>query len=463
MSARIVIAGSASSVGKTTVTVGLIAAFRARGLAVQPFKAGPDYLDPMYHTLAAGIPSRNLDSWLVPQDRLRACFVYAMRDADVAVIEGMMGLYDGLDYESETGSAAELAKLLDAPVIVVLDVVAQARSAAATALGFLRFDPTLRLAGFICNRVGGPGHYRGVKRAIEDATGIPVLGGIPQTEAVAIPERHLGLTPTGERGDLRPLINALASLIAESCDLDALLAIARSVSPLPRTPANDAQRAAADGARPVIAVARDRAFSFYYEDNLDLLRLAGAEIAPFSPMTDTRLPDGTAGLYIGGGYPEMYAAELAANAPMRHLLRDVIEGGMPCYAECGGLMYLTGALTDSAGACHAMVGALPGNTVMGGRWPHLGYTTVRAPRDTLLLRAGEETRGHEFHYSTWVGAPPNTPHAYLLRDARGADIPEGYARGNLLASYIHLHFWSAPDLAARFVAAAKGRGLSAEK
>lgn len=456
MSARIVIAGSASGVGKTTVAAGLMAAFRARGLAVQPFKAGPDYLDPSYHTLAAGMPSRNLDTWLVPHDRLRACFAHAARVADLAVIEGMMGLYDGLDYGSEEGSTAALAKLLDAPVIVVLDVGAQARSAAATALGFPRFDPTVRIAGFICNRVGGPGHYGGVKRAIEEATGLPVLGGIPQRDAAAIPERHLGLTPTGERGDPRPLVAALASLIAESCDLDALIAIARRASPLPLAPENDAPLPITGGVRPVIAVARDWAFSFYYEDNLDLLRLAGAEIAPFSPLADTRLPDNTAGLYIGGGYPEIYAAALAANAPMRRLLRDAIEGGMPCYAECGGLMYLTEALIDGAGARHAMVGALPGRTVMGGRWPHLGYTTVRTLRDTPLLRAGEETRGHEFHYSTWEDVPPDVPHAYMLRDARGTCIPEGYARGNLLASYVHLHFWSAPDLAARFIAAAKG-------
>lgn len=456
MSARIVIAGSASGVGKTTVAAGLMAAFRARGLAVRPFKAGPDYLDPTYHTLAAGAPSRNLDTWLVPHDRLRACFVHAVRDADIAVIEGMMGLFDGLDYTSEAGSTAELATLLDAPVIIVLDVGAQARSAAATALGFLRFDPAVRVAGFICNRVGGPGHYGGVKRAIEDATGIPVLGGIPQRDAAAIPERHLGLTPTGERGDLHPLVDALASLIAESCDLDALLAIARSAPP----PAHPSARAVsfpiASGVGPIIAVARDRAFSFYYEDNLDLLRLAGAEIAPFSPLADTRLPHNTAALYIGGGYPEVYAAELAANTPMRRRLRDAIAGGMPCYAECGGLMYLTEALVDGAGARHAMVGALPGHTVMGGRWPHLGYTTVRALRDTPLLRAGEETRGHEFHYSTWEDAPIDTPHAYARQDARGASVPEGYARGNLLASYVHLHFWSAPDLAARFVAAARG-------
>lgn len=457
MNGRIVLAGSASNVGKTTLAAGMIAALRRRGLAIQPFKVGPDYIDPTYHTLAAGLPSRTLDSWLVPHDRLRACFAHTIRHADVAIIEGMMGLYDGQEYRSDTGSTAEVAKLLNAPVVVILDVSAQARSAAATALGHMRLDPAVQIVGFVCNRTGGPGHYRGVKAAIEGATGLPVLGGVPRTEKVVIPERHLGLLPAGERGDLRPLIEALADLITEHCDLDALLALARNAPPLavaeedmplfaetPITPGGSGH--------PVIAVARDRAFSFYYEDNLDLLRLAGAEIVPFSPLDDAHLPRGTAGLVLGGGFPEVYAAELTANVPLRRELREAVADGMPCYAECGGLMYLTEALIDDAGNRHLMAGLLPGHAVMGGRWPHLGYTTVRALRDTPLLRAGEETRGHEFHYSTWEGAPLETPRAYALHDARG-EHPEGYASGNLLASYVHLHFWSLPVLATRFVAA----------
>lgn len=453
MSGRIVLAGSASNVGKTTLAVGLIAALRRRGLAIQPFKVGPDYIDPTYHALAAGLPSRNLDSWLLPHDRLRVCFVHATRNADVAIIEGMMGLYDGQEYRGEIGSTAEVAKLLDAPVIVVLDVTAQARSAAATALGFLRFDPAVPIAGFICNRTGGAGHYRGVKAAIEDATGLPVLGGIPQTDAVAIPERHLGLTPTGELSDGQPLIAALATLIAESCDLDALLALARDAAPL-AIPMEDSSLVPKrlipeSGDRPVIAVARDRAFSFYYEDNLDLLRLAGAEIVPFSPLDEALLPERTAGIYIGGGFPEVYAAELTANHRLRAEIRDAVTAGLPCYAECGGLMYLTEALVDGSGR-YPMVGLLPGNATMGGRWPKIGYTTVRALRDTPLLRAGEEARGHEFHHSTWEGIPADTPRAYTTQDGRG-EYPEGYACGNLLASYVHLHFWGMPALAARFV------------
>jgi len=467
MSGRIVLAGSGSNVGKTTLVIGLTAALRRRGLAVQPFKVGPDYIDPTYHTLAAGLPSHNLDIWLVPHDRLRACFAHAARNADIAMIEGMMGLYDGQEYRGEAGSTAEMAKLLDAPVVVVLDVSAQARSAAATALGFLRLDPAVPIAGFLCNRTGGAGHYRGVKAAIEDATGLPVLGGVPQTDAVAIPERHLGLTPTGERGDLEPLVAALADLIADTCDLNALLALACDAPPLAvaadtgpilsEPPASDTDQ------RTVIAVARDRAFSFYYEDNLDLLRLAGAEIATFSPLTDAHLPEGTAGLYIGGGFPEVYAAELAANSTLRTEIRDAVTAGLPCYAECGGLMYLTDALVDGAGGRFPMVGLLPGCAVIGGRWPKIGYTTVRALRDTPLLRAGEEARGHTFHHSTWEGVPATTPRAYRTRDGRG-EHPEGYACGNLLASYVHLHFWSMPALAARFVKrSAAYRAVRAEK
>ncbi len=468
MSGRIVLAGSASNVGKTTLAVGVIAALRRQMLAIQPFKVGPDYIDPTYRTLAAGVPSRNLDSWLVPHDRLRTCFVHAVRNADLAVIEGMMGLYDGQDYCGEAASTAEVAKLLDTPIIVILDVSAQARSAAATALGFQQLDPTLPVAGFLCNYTGGPGHYRGVKAAIENATGLPVFGGIPQTDAVVIPERHLGLTPTGERGNLQTLVDALADLVTEHCDIDALLVLARAAPPLAvaagDTPLmTEPYTVTRSGSRPVIAVARDQAFSFYYEDNLDLLRLAGAEIVPFSPLENAHLPDGTAGLYIGGGFPEVYAAALAAHGTLRQEIHDAVIGGLPCYAECGGLMYLTEALVDSAGSRYPMVGLLPGHTMMTERWPKLGYTTVRALRDTLLLRSGEEARGHEFHSSTWEGGSADTPHAYTLHDARG-EHREGFACGNLLASYVHLHFWSMPALAARFVReSAEYRALSSEE
>jgi len=457
MSGRLIIAGTASNVGKTALTVGLIAAFRQRGLTVQPFKAGPDYIDPTYHTLAAGQPSRNLDSWLLPHARLRAMFAHATRGADLALIEGVMGLYDGLDYTGEAGSTAELAKLLHVPIILVLDVWAQARSAAATARGFQMLDPAVPLAGFLCNRVGSASHYAGVKAAIEDATGLPVLGGIPRTEALVIPERHLGLVPTDEREDSAMAVEGFADTVRSTCDLDAIWQIAQtaSVDRGERQPARSPAPALImeqPAQRPVIAVARDRAFSFYYEDNLDLLRHFGADVRLFSPLRDDALPPGTRALYIGGGFPEIYAGQLAANAAMRSVLHSAITGGMPCYAECGGLMYLTQALVDQAGARHDMVGALPGYAVMQAKRLQIGYTQVRAARDTLLLKSGEEVRGHEFHYSIWEGVPPDLPHAYMLQGRSGeTSRPEGFADGNVLASYVHLHFWSNPDLARRFV------------
>ncbi|MDP9375699.1 MAG: cobyrinate a,c-diamide synthase, partial [Chloroflexota bacterium] len=256
-----------------------------------------------------------------------------------------------------------------------------------------------------------------------------------------------------------PLVDGLADLVGESCDLDALLALARG-APALDAPAPEALAPPLDGSRPIIAVARDRAFSFYYEDNLDLLRRHGAEVRPFSPLADRALPPGAGAVYLGGGYPELYAAGLAANAPLRRAIREAAERGLPLYAECGGLMYLTEALIDADGARHEMVGLLPGHAVMRERRARLGYAVVRALRDTPLLRAGEEARGHEFHYSTWEGVPDGAPHAYAVRPRRGADgRPEGFARGNVLASYVHLHFWSDPDLARRFVAAAAGAGV----
>lgn len=457
MTPRLVIAGSASNVGKTTVVTGLIAASRARGMRVQPFKAGPDYIDPTYHTLAAGRPARNLDSWLVPRDRLLAGFERSTAGADLAVVEGVMGLFDGVGYRDEEGSTAEIANLLGAPVVVVLDVRAQARSAAATALGFQRFDPALRLAGFICNRVGSVGHYVGVKESIEAATGIPVLGGLPRADDLAIPERHLGLVPAGERERLAPSIAGLGALVEQHCDVEGLLALARDAA-RPVAPPQVTTVASGRGDGPVIAVARDRAFSFYYEDNLDLLREYGARIVEFSPLADAGLPPGTGAIYLGGGFPELYAAELAANTPLRAAVARAVKGGLPCYAECGGLMYLTGGLLDLEGQSHPMVGLLPGEAVMQRRRAKLGYAIVRARRDTLLLRAGEETRGHEFHYSTWSGGEDDSA-PYALSPPRGGPARlEGYARGNLLVSYVHLHFGNHPELARRFVDAAVSYG-----
>lgn len=459
MTARLVVAGVSSGVGKTTLTAGLIAALSRRGLAVQPFKAGPDYIDPTYHTLAAGRVCRNLDTWLVPPARVRALFSRAAAGADVAVVEGVMGVFDGSGYDAEEGSTAQLAKLIDAPVVLVLDAGKMARSAAALALGYRQFDPDLPLAGFILNKVGGDRHGQGVAAAIERATARPVFGWLGRDDELEIPERHLGLVPTAEPGRWQAFIEAAAMRVERALDVDRLLATARQAAPLP--PVDLAALFAApppeNAPRPVIAVARDEAFNFTYEDNLDLLRAAGAALAFFSPLRDAALPPQTGGVILSGGFPELYAPQLAANRAIREALHRAYRAGLPIYAECGGLMYLTESITDLDGRRHPMVGLLPGRSVMTRGRLTLGYRQAGAAGDSWLFKAGETARGHEFHYSRWEGRPDDLPPAYLLRpyDGRGEPAPEGANLGNLWASYVHLHFWGKPELAARFVARAR--------
>jgi cobyrinic acid a,c-diamide synthase len=455
MAARLVIAGTHSGVGKTTLTAGLVAALRRRGLTVQPFKAGPDYIDPTYHSLAAGRPCRNLDTWMVPPDAVRSLFARATCDADIAIIEGVMGLYDGADYDGESGSTAEVAKLLGAPVVVVLDASKMARSAGAVALGYRQFDEDLPLAGFVVNRAAGEGHGRGVAEAVARAAGLPVLGWLPRRESLHVPERHLGLVPTNEPGRWDEFLGAAGDLVARHLDIDRLLAIARQAAPLPMTAAAESRPAEV---RPVIAVARDEAFQFTYEDNLDLLRAAGAEIAFFSPLRDPALPPRAGGVILSGGFPEVYAEALAANRPLHDALRAAHRRGLPIYAECGGLMYLTEAIIDGNGAGHEMAGLLPGHSVMSGRLT-LGYRLARAVTRSWLLPRGEMVRGHEFHYSVWEGRPANlSPVWHLLSRSGGlsAPRPEGACLGSLWASYVHLHFAARPGLAERFIAAAGG-------
>ena len=449
---RFVIAAPASGCGKSTVATGLMAALSASH-TVQGFKVGPDYIDPMYHTAATGRASRNLDSWMLPRARVKDSFVRAAASADLAVIEGVMGLFDGYGAGTESGSTAEIAKLLRSPVILVLDVSKMARSAGAMALGYRDFDPDLDVAGVICNRVGSERHARWVTEAVQDL-GLPVLGCIPRSEQLAIPPRHLGLqTVVGQAEETRRFLNHARRLIVRHVDLDRVWAIAR------RAPTLDCSQERAWLNDPVVrrtvrlAVARDEAFCFYYEDNLDLLRAAGAEVVFFSPLRDVALPPGTAGLYLGGGYPELYAVELARNEPLRDAIRDAHIAGVAIYAECGGLMFLTQNIVDLEGKRHRGVGLLPGHSQMCQRL-RMGYRQITAARDSLLLRQGEQVRGHEFHYSDWVGQPPELPYAYEIAPRLGqAARREGYAQGNLLASYVHLHFGTHPALAQRFVRA----------
>ncbi len=452
---RLILAAPMSGSGKTTITTALIAAFSAREVRVASFKVGPDYIDPTYHTLAAGRACRNLDAWMLSPDQVRALFARGAQDADLALIEGVMGLFDGFSGRDDTGSTAHIARILDAPVLLVLDASAMARSAAAIVQGMRDFDPRVRVVGVLLNRVGGENHAQMVKEAIESEVGVPVVGYLARDDALHLPERHLGLIPTLEPGRWRAWLDAAREKIAATVNLDQVLELARAAPQL--LSVGDDPFAFESKSRAVIAVARDAAFNFLYEDNLDLLRAAGGESAFFSPLHDRALPRGTQAIYLCGGFPEMYAAELAANVAMLDAIRAAFRAGMPIYAECGGLMYLTEEIVDAHAerATHAMVGVLPGRSVMTGRLT-LGYRTARSVSDSWLWRAGETIRGHEFHYSLWENRPSDLSPAYeLLPSASQKETRwDGACIGNLFASYVHLHFLARPELATRIVAKA---------
>jgi cobyrinic acid a,c-diamide synthase len=478
---RIVIAGASSNVGKTTVTAGLIAALRRRGLVAQPFKCGPDYIDPSYHERASGRPCRNLDTWMLTDSQLLETFSRACQGVDIAVVEGVMGLYDGSDWHDERGSTAQIAKLLQAPVVLVTDISGSARSAAAEVLGFKTFDAAVGLTAVVLNFAGSERHARGCADAIVRATALPMVGWLPRDLRLRIPERHLGLVPGGEQVDGSALVEQIAAAMEQRFDVDAVVALARGAvvadAHVGREGAAGHVSEAArvnrvlGAERPVIAVARDEAFCFYYPENIELLIEEGARIEFFSPLRGERPPANAAGVYLGGGYPELHGPALEANKALWDVLRELHGRDAPIYAECGGFMVLTEALFDSEGHRWAMAGLLPGVARMSGRLAALGYRHATAVRDNLLAKAGETLRGHEFRYSTWAAdgraaggvavgsepAPAFVSHvAWDVRGTRHEAPPDavGYARGNLLASYLHVHFGQQRALAARFVAKA---------
>jgi len=437
------VAGTHSGVGKTTITVGLLAALRARGLRVAPFKAGPDYIDPSHHAAAAGTPSRNLDTWMLPLDAVERAFAAATARADVAVVEGLMGLFDGRSGEDEAGSSAHLAKVLGIPVVLVIDARAMARSAGAMALGYRMFDPDLAVAGVILNNLASEGHYRAARIAVEEQAGITVLGGFFRDAGLAVPERHLGLVPIAELGQT-DYVGRAAEAAERSIDIDGILARAATI--IPRAAA---QMDRSRGPRVPLGIARDAAFSFYYEDSLDLLEQAGAELVPFSPLADRGLPGGVAGLYIGGGFPEVFASELAANSGMLQALRDAQQRGLPIYAECGGHMYLGHSLTGQDGITHTMAGLTPVTSTMRETRLTLGYRVAKALRDGPVFARGEVIRGHEFHLSRSSQTASESACWDFTEPALG---PSGYCAGNTWSSYLHIHFAAAPAAAGRFVA-----------
>jgi cobyrinic acid a,c-diamide synthase len=444
---RVVIAATASGVGKTTATVALIGAMRARGLKVAAFKCGPDYLDPTYHERAAGVRSHNLDGWMMDRDAVVATFVRASADADIAVIEGMMGLFDSATPTSDEGSTAQIAKWLDAPVILVTDASGVARTIAAVATGFARFDPAVRVAGMICNRVGGRGHLDLLRDAQPE---VPIVGGFPASADLAFPERHLGLLMADESNVPQRLIDGWSQLATEWLDLDAIVEIARSAPALEVDRASDLRKIdSSSSPRCRIGVAYDAAFHFYYEDNLNRLRSHGAEIVNFSPIRDRELPE-VDGLYFGGGYPEAFARELSSNTAMLAAIRRFAVSGGMIYAECGGLMYLTDTIRTLDGARWPLAAIVPGVAVMSEKLQAIGYVEIETRADSILGPAQTRFRGHQFRHSTLEGADRGNRIDHIYNVAPrwgGAQFAEGYRVGNVLASYVHAHWASNPAVA----------------
>jgi cobyrinic acid a,c-diamide synthase len=443
---RIVVAGTSSGAGKTTVACGLIGALRARGLTVQAFKVGPDYIDPSHHALASARPGRNLDAFLSGPELIAPLFRHGSAGADIAVVEGVMGLFDGASGRGELASTAHVAKLLDAPVLLVLDAAAMARSAAAMLHGFRTFDPDVDVAGVVFNKVGSDVHEQLLREAVEDS-GLPVLGALRRDDRVVTPERHLGLVPVAEREQsARAALAALAAAMARDADLDAVVRLARSAPAIPG-PAWSAVSEAPVASGTRIAIARGPAFSFHYQENLELLEGAGAELVGFDPISDEALPAGPGALVLAGGFPEVFGEQLAANAPLRAQVRAFAASGRPVLAECGGLLYLGTALDG-----HEMCGALPARATMTGRLT-LGYREAVAIAATPWIAAGRAVRGHEFHYSELESPGPRALSAWRL-STRSSERVEGIVSGGVQASYLHVHWAAQGELAQAFARAA---------
>ncbi|MFG2141986.1 cobyrinate a,c-diamide synthase [Streptomyces sp. NPDC048650] len=446
---RLVIAAPSSGAGKTTVATGLMAAFAEAGLAVSPHKVGPDYIDPGYHSLATGRPGRNLDAYLCGPDRIAPLFLHGAAGADLALVEGVMGLFDGASGMGELSSTAQVAKVLRAPVVLVVDASSQSRSVAALVHGFASWDPEVRLAGVILNKVGSDRHEELLREAM-DSSGVPVLGALRRTQQARTPSRHLGLVPVAERrAEAVESVRELAARVRAGCDLEALLALARGVPPLPDAPWDPAAEVAAPevgpGGRPLIAVAGGAAFTFSYAEHAELLAAAGADVAPFDPLRDERLPPGAQGLVIGGGFPEVYAPDLSANAPLRAEVARLCATGAPVSAECAGLLYLSRSIDG-----RPMCGVLPADARMTERLT-LGYREAVALEDNALAVAGTRVRGHEFHRTVLEpGAGASAAWGMTHPERR----LEGFVHAGVHASYLHVHWAAEPSLAARLVRSA---------
>ncbi len=449
---RILIAGTASGVGKTTLACGLLRLLVRRGLKVQAAKCGPDYLDPMMHTHVLGIPSRNLDLFFAGGDLVRELVAEGAQSADITVIEGAMGYYDGIS-QGHAASAYDLARVTQTPAVLVVDARGRALSVAAEVAGFKRFREPSQVAGVILSRVS-KGYFPTMKEMVELETGVRVLGYVPELAGAVLESRHLGLVAAGEVADLGRRVDLIADALEQTIDVDGLLALAHSAPELAYRPRELPEPCAGS---PVIAVAFDEAFNFYYEDTLTLLERLGARLVRFSPLEDRHLPAGTCGLYLGGGYPELHAARLSSNEGLRMEVREAVSAGMPTVAECGGFMYLHETLLDAEGVPWPMVGAVPGTSYGLGRLGRFGYVTLTARRASLLADAGQSLPAHEFHY--WDSDRPGDAfHAQKPQSSRGWECV--VATPTLYAGYPHLYLASCPEAAKRFVDACASFGLA---
>lgn len=445
---RVVIAGVQSGVGKTTISIGLMGALRRRGFKVQGFKVGPDFIDPSYHTMVTGRQSHNLDSWMLNKQRLLELFTLAMRNSDIGIIEGVMGLFDGFSGTNETGSTIQISKILKAPIILVIDVWGMSRSAAAIALGFKKMVGKIPLA-IILNRVGGKIHEEWVRDAIKDVTDLQVIGAIPWNPEIKLPERHLGLIPAVESKPIETL-NMIIDFIGQHVDLDKVIEIARSAPDISEYNILKSKEKTVK-----IAVAFDEAFNFYYWDGLETLERLGAEIIFFSPLHDKALPDDVNGLYIGGGFPEIFAKQLEENQSMRENIKKHAEEGMPILAECGGLMYLTNYITDLNGKKYKMIGLLDAETLMTKKL-HLNYTFAEVVENNPIVPRNIKVKGHEFHYSEIINVPHDIKMIYRMKIGNGIiNKMDGWLEYSTVASYTHMHLASNLRIPMKFINSSK--------
>lgn len=443
---RIVIAATQSGAGKTTIVSGLLGALRKRGVEVQPYKVGPDYIDTGFHEIASGVKSHNLDSWLVGAEKLGEIFLTSTRTPKFAVVEGVMGLYDG--GVGGVSSTAQIARILRSPVVLVIDVKSMGTSAAAVALGFREFDKNVNLAGVILNRVGSDSHAKLILDALAKLN-IKCFGAIRRNAEFVLPERHLGLVPTAEN-NFSEVLEKICATVEREVDIDALIKVAETAPDLDfEVPSTEKISATCK-----VAVAKDAAFNFYYAESLGELEKRGAELVYFSPLEDEQLPAGISGLIIGGGFPEMFAEKLRANKKIRAAIRTAAENNLPIFAECGGFMYLMESITDFSGKTFEMCGVIPARAAMTDKLQTVGYVEAEILCDCVIGTAGEKLHAHEFHFST-AETPAEQSIFNCKRMRTGKTYRAGFAAKNIVASYLHIHFAGCPNAAETFLNACK--------